>query len=279
MENQDPEFEQVLAKIGFSANETKILVELYKNPLPLSADDINKITNVSLPRVYEALDELFRKGFVGIHDGRPRLYFSENPQKAISNFLDDAEKQYQERMIQTKRIAQEVLSYTEEIYLRHNTQIEPDELMQQFASLQEAESKTIQLIQEAEQEILIFTHVFQWYYNIQEYLLEAIERGCKVKIMMQINSLQKTDFPATVRFLDVEQLKAKGMEIRSIPPEGIMTRGTLVDRKAVVYVIWADEDSDKEKPKRRIYRPQYSANPGVAEVFYGYFNYLWQVDR
>lgn len=258
--------------LGLNTNEIKILMFLYQIQGAEKADIISEETGVPLTRTYEALDSLTNMNFVIRHEGRPRKYEAENPQVAISEFVEREEQAMHEKLQTTRKIANETLEIAQNIYISNHTQIEPDELLEQFSSLEDAESQTIQLIQDAEQEILIFSHVFQWYYKIKQYLLDAVERGCTVRVLMQTEDIDPQTAKDDINPIDVEELENNGIEVKNIPALEIMTRGTLVDRKYVVFVIWVDPEESKE---RRIYRPQFSSNQGIVDVFYGYFSSLW----
>ena len=65
-------------------------------------------------------------------------------------------------------------------------------------------------------------------------------------------------------------------EVKTVPEKNIKTRGTIVDKRAVLFVIWASESTEKGEP-RKVYRPQYSSNPGIVEVFRASFNYHWDL--
>lgn len=269
----DDSWLETFGQLGFNINEIKILKYLYQHKGSEKADIISEQTNVPLTRTYEALDSLTNTNFVLRHNGRPRKYEAKSPQTAISEFIENEERELQERLTTTKKIANESLELAQNLYIANHTQIEPDELMEQFSELTEAEAQTIRLIEQAEEEILIFSHIFQWYKTVEQQLLAAVNRGCKVKVLMHTEEVD----PATIREdidpVDIEELRSHGIEVKNIPGDEIMTRGTLVDRKFVVFVIWADPLKSKE---RRIYRPQFSSNQGIVDVFYGYFSHLWE---
>ena len=267
----DPEWLDTFGSLGLSTNEVKILYFLYIQNQQEKADTISEKTGVPLTRTYEALELLISKKFVEKNDGRPRNYQATNPQIAIQTLIKEEEEALQEKLSNKKKVAGESIRLAQEVYISNHTQIEPDELLEQFSSLREAENQTIEMIQDAEKEILIFSHVFQWYKNIKDHLTEAVNRGCNVKVLMQMENLDKNT-QNEIDPINITELENLGIQVKNIPVAEIMTRGTLVDRKYVVFVIWVDPE---EKKERRIYRPQFSSNPGIVDVFFGYFNYLW----
>ena len=55
-------------------------------------------------------------------------------------------------------------------------------------------------------------------------------------------------------------------------------RGTLADSSKVVFLIWASPERERGHP-RYVYRPSYSANEGIVEIFQQSFEYRWQKGR
>lgn len=263
------EIERILGELGFTKYEISIIIELYSRG-SLKADELASFTNVPLVRIYDTLDLLKRKNFVTSSQGRPKIFTAINPQIAISSIIKQREIIYDQRLSNITLLGNSFLDYAHSLYLKNHTQITPDELLSQFSTLNEAENFTIQSIESAKNEILIFTHVFNWFDRVHSSLETAIKNGCKVRLLMQT----KLESQFNNQFVDPKLLSNMGIKVKKIPTMGKMTRGTIVDGKTVVFVIWANEGMFDGKPKR-IYHPHYSSNPGIIEVFTSYFNYLW----
>ncbi|MHA1852043.1 MAG: TrmB family transcriptional regulator [Candidatus Heimdallarchaeaceae archaeon] len=81
------DFIDLLTKIGFtqySAKAYHALVQLKQ----ASAPDISAVSGVPKAKIYEALDDLYKKGFVGkIEDSKPAKYFAYNPAEKINSWL------------------------------------------------------------------------------------------------------------------------------------------------------------------------------------------------
>lgn len=261
-----------LNQLGFSSNEIKILLFLYTNKGPQQADIISEDTGVALTRVYESLDLLAQKEFITVIQGRPRKYGVQPPPEALSTYVEQEKKKLNDKLEATQKMVYETLEIAQSLYIRHHTQIQADELLLQFKNMDDAEAQTIKIITEASHEILIFTHVFQWFDKVKSALLGAIKRGCVVRILMQPNADVGTTI-SEIKPIDIDYLKSLGFEVKALSSSEIMTRGTIVDQKSVVFVIWVDQPGVEQKP--RIYRPQYSSNQGIIDVFYGYFHYLF----
>ena len=259
------EIDALLGNFGLSKYEKHVIHDLYINGAS-TADDIAKRFDMRPSRVYEALDSLFSKHFVEVSNSRPRIYNAKHPQDAITHYIQKSKSEFSEKMAQLNNDGTSLLEFIEPLYLKSHSDILPGELISQFSNLTDAEEYTIKLINSAKEEILIFSHVFSWYDIVKDHIRNAITRGCVVKILMQTNS-EIDD--------KLSEMKSMGIKVKSIPPRSIMSRGTIVDRSSMIFIIWASEENNAGK-KRRIYKPQYSTNSGVVDVFCGNFNFLWE---
>ncbi len=258
------EIDALLGNFGLSNYEKLIIQDLYANGTS-TADDLAKRLEMRPSRVYEALDSLSSKNFVEISNSRPRIYNAKHPQEAITHYIQRTKSEFSEKIAQLNNDGASLLDKVEPLYLESHSDILPGELISQFSTLSDAEEYTQNLIKSATEEILIFSHVFSWFGLVKDDIENAINRGCKVKVLMQTNS--EIDDKLT------EMIKM-GIELKTIPPRSIMSRGTIVDRSSMIFIIWADETD--AGIKRRIYKPQYSSNSGVVDVFCGNFNFLWE---
>jgi sugar-specific transcriptional regulator TrmB len=252
----------ILQSLGFTNYEIKILLELYDHG-PSQADELAKFADIPLARSYDALDNLKRKDFVSVSQGRPRVYTAENPQEAVSSLIEKEKLRYNEQISSFSEIANSFLDHAQRLYFQKHTVINPKELLSQFSSLKEAEVSTKEMIKSATKSIDIFTHVFNWYDDVEDELIAATKRGCKVRVILKNEQSN----------INLVKLKSIGIEFKLIDKERVKTRGTIVDESKVIFVIWATEGVEEV---RRIYRPQFSYNEGIVEVFSHFFEFLWK---
>jgi len=80
--------EEELTKLGFSASQAKIYIELLKKP-NLLAGEISKRTGVNRRTIYDSLDTLEKKGIVG-HNivANKKHYFAIGPESIMRNIED-----------------------------------------------------------------------------------------------------------------------------------------------------------------------------------------------
>ncbi len=256
------DIQRVMQSLGFTKYEIAIMIVLYKNG-SLKADEIAKLSNVPLTRTYDALENLKRKKFITISLGRPRFYIPEPPEIAVNALLELEQNKHKELFDNFSNQATTFLNMAQDLFKRHNTHIIPESLMTQFSTLKEAEEFTHKLINSAENTIDIFTHVFNWFSSIEEDIQNAIDRGCTIRVLLH-RSADKSN-------INIKYLQSLGIKVKLLNDEHILTRGTIVDNKTVLFIIWATENQNK----RIIYRPQISSNKGIVEVFSFFFEYLW----
>lgn len=258
------EIDALLGNFGLSNYEKLIIQDLYTNGSS-TADDLAKRLEMRPSRVYEALDSLFSKNFVEISNSRPRIYNAKHPQEAITQYIQRSKNDFSEKITQLNNDGALLMEKVEPLYLQSHSDILPGDLISQFSTLSDAEEYTKNLIRSANEEILIFSHVFSWFDLVKDDIENAIKRGCKVKVLMQTNS------EIDDKLVEMNEM---GIELKTIPPRTIMSRGTIADRSSMIFIIWAGEPD--AGIKGRIYKPQYSSNSGIVDVFCGNFNFLWE---
>ncbi len=251
-----------LLEIGFTKYEEHILLSLYVLG-ESSAEELSQQANVPYARVYDTIQALEQKGLVDIISGRPRKFVAIEPKLAFQTYFTKKQEEYDEELNHLKGTINELLPELEMLYQKTYAKLELDELLQPFHSLAQMEQKTIEMIKRARKEILIFTKVFYWFDKVKPYLEQAITKGVKVRILMKQENKESQHI--------LTQLNKMNAQVKTITPPTYMARGTLIDNKEVVFVIWAEE----KEGHKRVYKPQYSQNPGVIYTFKNNFEYLW----
>lgn len=261
------EFEEILQQIGFSKYEVSLLMYLYKHR-SASAEELAQNTEIPKTRVYDTMDQLVSKGFASVSNSRPRLFQARSPSIASQSFLERKTKELEDAFKSLKHIVQEFVQKFQPLFLESNTTISPDELLFQFSTLEEAENRTISLIHGAQEEIRIFTNVFHWFEKVKEDLVLALKRGITIQIIMQ----HEWKNP------EIEELLKKYRKFEIKVAKGIQSkfRGTLVDGREVLFIIWASEPSVGSSEKK-VFRPQFSSNSGIVSLFKNNFEYLWSL--
>ena len=74
------------------------------------------------------------------------------------------------------------------------------------------------------------------------------------------------------------ELTRLGVQIRGSPDPWHPVRGTLVDSKDLVFVIWAAEEAEKHW-NPIVYTPNHTKNPGLIRIFRESFLFRWGNSR
>ncbi|MCY3411472.1 MAG: hypothetical protein INQ03_07565 [Candidatus Heimdallarchaeota archaeon] len=253
------EITEIMQSLGFTKYEIQVLIKLYQNG-PSKADELKDKSN-PLSRVYDALDLLHRKKFVKLTQGRPRIYEAIRPQEAINQLINEEKLRQSEHITSYSTTANKLLKFAQDLYYEKHTEISPDDLMTQYPTLIEAEEKTKLLIRSAVSSIDIFTNVFHWFDEVKDELADSIKRGCEVRVLLQGENQKET----------ISQLEKMGAQVKQLHQIRMLSRGTIVDRQSIIFIIWVEES----KTNRKIFRPQYSNNLGIVEVFNLAIENLW----
>ena len=259
----DPdEIDLKLKSLGLTQYEIKTI----KTLIALSAstaEEIHKQTDIPTPRIYDTIDSLEKKGLVRIISGRPKRFEAINLEDGLRKFLDFKENEYQEELKKMDLISQQILSLLSDPEYQSQLVIKPDELLEAYSSLGDMQAKTIEIIKKAKKEICIFTNVFYWFDKVKDAIISSINNGVKVRVLMKIEDEKSKNY--------AKDLVNLGAQVRKFEEDIVLARGTLVDQEQVVFVIWVSPI----KQEKYVYRPHFSSNPGIIELFSNNFEYLW----
>jgi sugar-specific transcriptional regulator TrmB len=215
--------------------------------------------------VESALKELMREGFVKIEGNKFSLV---NPREAFSGFLRRKEGKLISELEELRRNVASLRKMAEPLYAETRMGIQAEEVLESLGSLSEMETKTVQIISKAEREVLIFTGRFEWFDKTAEVLSERIEKGVEVRVLMRVVDDSVLKLART--------LQDRGIEVRDVVEETIPPiRGTLVDERELVFLIWVRKDVKKPI----YYRPCYTRNQGLIRVFRDAFEARWRKAR
>jgi sugar-specific transcriptional regulator TrmB len=213
--NQD---ESSLKSIGLTDYESKAYVTLLKLG-SATAEQISEIGNIPLPRVYDTITELEKKGFVLISKGRPKRFKAISPEKALSNLIDLRKKNF-ENDIKSFRNSIKNISKT----LLQIQPVSTVESKQEIWSIEKR--KNLQKILEekegtSKKEILIFAGDLSWLPERLKSIKGIIRKGIKIKVIMNNPSGETLSY--------VKKAREIGMNIRT----GYIgdLRGDLIDDK------------------------------------------------
>jgi sugar-specific transcriptional regulator TrmB len=258
-----------LRQLGLTEYETQAYLVLVEGS-QMSAEEIARNAKIPIPRVYGVLDSLRNLGLILILEGRPKKFEIISPDEGLQNLLKLRKKSAEEALHQLEVTSMEVKEVLSPIFWRERLRIRPEDLLEPLENLSLTEKQTKQLIKEAKTSIDIFTDIFNWFDAVDTALKNAIKRGVKIRILM---NMQHAETRSTVK-----KLQTMGIDTRQPKDLRFPVRGTLVDSSKVIFLIWASPSGKGNQP-RYVYRPSFSANEGIVAIFKHSFEYRWQSGR
>jgi sugar-specific transcriptional regulator TrmB len=254
-----------LRRVGLTSYESEAYLALLQRR-EMTAEEISKMTSVPITRVYGTLEQLMRKGFARIVESRPKKFHAISPEKARREYLTHLRRNFETNLLTMEETMGDLQRQVDPIYVESHLQVKAEELLEPLEDLRVMEKRTSDYVQEASQEILISTALFSWLPKLKTQLGNALARGVSVKILVQLADSQ------VKRHLDV--LRDLGAQIRDTPDPWHPVRGTLIDVKDLIFVIWAAEEAERHW-NPIVYTPNHTKNPGLIRVFRESFLYRW----
>jgi len=254
-----------LRGIGLTSYESEAYLALLKSR-ELTAEEISKLTSVPITRVYGTLEQLMQKGFARIVESRPKKFHAISPEEANRGYLTHVRRNFETNLLAIEETMRALQRQVEPIYVESHLQVKAEELLESLGDLRVMEKRTSEYAQEASKEVLISTALFSWLPKLKPQLRKALARGVNVKILMQLADSQ------VKRHLD--DLRNMGAQIRETPDPWHPVRGTLVDNRDLIFVIWAAEEAERHW-NPIVYTPNHTKNPGLIRIFRESFLYRW----
>lgn len=255
---------ETLKTLGLTEYEASAYLALTSN-IKMTADEIYKATSIPLPRVYNVLESLERKGFVKIYPSRPRAFEAKPPNEALKSYTSFLYREFKDSMKRISEIEGELLQHLEPLFWERKMKTKGIELLKPLLSLEEAEKETLKLIDYSRRSLYILSAVFSWLPKVADALERAVDRGVEVKILL---SASKHDTDLNIRMKEI------GCKVRSSKIPWYPLRETIMDREEVVFVIWSS--MEKETYWRPIdFKAHISSHPAIVNVFAENFESLW----
>jgi len=232
----------------------------------LTAEDIAKGTSIPVTRVYGTLEELVQKGFARSVQSRPRRYQAISPEEAKRGYLTHLRRNFETNLLSIEEVMKRLQRDIEPIYVESHLQVKPEELLEPIEDLQSTERRTAEYIHNASDEILVSTALFSWLPKVKPGLKAALSKGVRVRILMQ---MEQTPVRRQLR-----ELSNLGAMIRDTREPWHPVRGTLIDRRDLIFVIWAAEEAERYW-NPIVYTPHHTKNQGFIKIFGESFEFRW----
>jgi sugar-specific transcriptional regulator TrmB len=200
METAPPE--ATLRSLGLTEYEVKAWMTLLRHGT-LTAERISELGSIPLPRVYDTIAELQKKGFVLVSKGRPKIFKSVEASRALPHFLDMQRKLNDEKLAVLRQTADKIASSLADI-----TQIPNQESRSAIWSVEKRANVSQTLIDQesaARKDIIVFSGDLSWIAERAANIRAVIRRGVKVRaIMRALNTAEAKQNAAIARKIGIK---------------------------------------------------------------------------
>ena len=260
---------EYLKQAGLTTYESQAYLALLSERM-MTAEEISEKTSVPITRVYGTLEQLMQKGFAKIVQGRPKRFHAVSPDHAKREYVTHLRENFEAELLTIDETLRQLQGQVEPMYVESHLQVKAEELLEPLADLRVMERRTIDYVNAAVGEVLISTALFSWLPKVKATLRDAARRGVKVKVLMQLGDTQMKSH--------LSELSKLGVQVRESPDPWHPVRGTVVDVKDLVFVIWAAEEAERHW-NPIVYTPSHTKNPGLIRIFRESFLFRWANSR
>jgi sugar-specific transcriptional regulator TrmB len=218
--------EDLLREFGLTEYEIKAFITLLKLKIA-TAEQISDIGAIPLPRVYDTLVELKKKGFVLISKGRPKKFKSVSPEKALDNLIKIKKDDFDRGIDHLKENVRNIKEIIPDMKLEDKpSQGRIEDL---FTIWSTEKRKNVRAIldeqkESAKSEILIFSGDISWIEEAASIIRGAIRKGVKIRAI--VHEPENEDWKK-----NIETAKKMGIAIKT-GYTGLM-RGHVIDGSLV----------------------------------------------
>ena len=254
-----------LRRAGLTAYESEAYLALLSKR-ELTAEEIAKATSIPITRVYGTLEQLMQKGFAKTVESRPKRFHAISPEQARRDYLTHLRRDFETSLLSIEEVMRQLQKQIEPLYVESHLQVKPEELLEPLDDLRVMEKMTSEYIEKATVEVLVSTALFSWLPKVKSPLKRALARDVKVRILMQASQ--------SVVGEHLTELSALGGQVRDTRKPWHPVRGTLIDNKDLIFVIWAAEEAERYW-NPIVYTPHHTKNQGLIRIFRESFDLRW----
>ena len=254
---------ELLLSLGLTDSECAIYLDLLEKPEGESIDRLLTSFGHAPQEAERAIGNLVDKGCISVSSNRVE---ANSPEDFLPNILREKMDNLDLELKRVQEAIRHLEISLEPYFWEKRTGLRPEEIIRPIKDLESMEAQTVNLISEAKEYIYVFAEKFDWYENIRRQMEEALGRGVKARILMMVK-----DSYTTKR---AKELQGMGVEVRHCSEDWYPVRGTLIDDKELVFLIWATRKSGIERPI--YYKPHHTENDGLIRIFKDAFQKRWE---
>jgi len=178
------EVKSLLVKMGLNAYQSSVLAFLLLLG-EAKATILSKVSGVPASRVYGVLDELVRMGLVRVRPNRPAFYSPISPEDIVSSLISWRLEEMRREVRYLESLGRRFVDVASKIYLKGKEGLVRKPLIRIVSVGDASEEETRRLYKNAKREILIFSQAFEYFPRVSKELVDAVDRGVKIKIILK----------------------------------------------------------------------------------------------
>jgi sugar-specific transcriptional regulator TrmB len=271
-ENSTENAEQLLKGFGMTEYEVRAYLALLQLGIA-TAEQISEVGGIPLPRVYDTITELQRKGFVLISKSRPKKFKPIPVERALNHFVE----------VQKKTLDQKITGLRTNIKatVRALSAVQKTDMPEEHSIIWSMEKKKniTRILDEqkrvAKNEVVIFSGDVSFIDEVVGIFKDLKRRGVKIRMLVADPKTR----PAVLA--NIKRAKAMGAEVRTGYPG--MLRGHIIDSSIAAINIEITSEgfnipgsgvpgSDVSKK----YETLIFSNPVMVSAFRENFEFWWK---
>lgn len=252
------EIGSILGRLGASQKEATVYLRAI-DVGSINLGEVSRMLGVGEEEAKLLLEDMVAKGLLKPYGD---AYEPSKPREAVSSLLRLKVSEVNLFLERLHQDASRLLALLDQYYAEHREEMRPSLLLEPLESIEAMEVRTVDMISSAVSEVDIFTAGFGWLDKAMEAIYAARSRGVVFKVLMRVVDRASRE--------NARRLLEAGAEVRSQKEAWYPLRGTIVDGRRLIFLIWATER------KTRYYRPHYTENEGMVMVFKEAFEKRWR---
>src|SRR3989338_5308500 len=177
------EAEELVKELGLTEYQAKAFIALVKfGTLP--AERIGRLGKIPLPRIYDTLEDLQKKGLVMISRGRPKMYKLVDPKISLKNFIKEKEMDFAGKLKEKSKAADKLAKILEIIGTKEIVREEKWNIWHIERKVV-SDSLLKNIKSEAKKEVIIFSGDLSWLKESRTIMKSVVKKGVKVRVVVR----------------------------------------------------------------------------------------------
>ncbi len=177
------EAENLIKELGLKEYESRAFLALVKYG-SLTGEKISRLGGIPLPRIYDTLDDLQKKGLVLIGSGRPKMFKLVDPRVSFENYIKTKKIELGKKLEGEKKVAKTLSKILQAIGTKETYREEKWNIW--HIDRKGHVTKTLEEIeQKAKQDLVVFSGDLSWVKESKEILGKIIRKGIKVRVIVK----------------------------------------------------------------------------------------------